>query len=49
MRKIEFNELIENKELDKSDLKKIIYKHISGEIYLTGHQLNIVIELKNKN
>ena len=33
---------------NKKNLKKIIYMHINGDIYLTQKQLNEVLKIKNK-
>lgn len=42
MRKQEFRNLLKNK--NKQELKKIIYKHINDEIYLTSEQLDEILK-----
>lgn len=42
MRKQEFRNLLKNK--NKQELKKIIYKHINNEIYLSSKQIDEILK-----
>ena len=45
MKKNDFNKLIKDY---KENLKKVIYMHINGNIYLTSRQLNEVIKKRDE-
>lgn len=44
MKKNDFNKLIKDY---KENLKKVIYMHINGNIYLTSRQLNEVLKKRD--
>ena len=47
MRKQEFRNLLKNK--NKQELKKIIYKHINDEIYLTSRQIDEILKKRGEH
>ena len=47
MRKQEFRNLLKNK--NKQELKKIIYKHINDEIYLTSKQIDEILKKRGEH